>query len=145
MNTLTTDDAATALLHDVGLKTTAPRRAVLAVLWSGGHFEAADIFERIRDSLPGTSLQAVYGVLGSFVAAGIVRKIEAAGGSALFEIHGGDNHHHVQCTACGRIEDVPCVVGEAPCLTPPSGLPYAIEVAEVTFKGLCLDCQSPTS
>lgn len=134
-------DLATQQLHDAGLRTTAPRRAVLNVLAGGGHFEAAELFGRVREELPGTSLQAVYGVLSALIGAGLVRKIEFEGGSALFEIRRGDNHHHLLCLECGRVEDVPCVVGEAPCLTPVGDQGFTVEVAEVTFKGLCPDCQ----
>lgn len=132
---------ATQILHEAGLRTTAPRRAVLTVLKSGGHHHAAAVFERVRRELPGTSLQAIYGILGAFTEAGIVRKIEPEGGSALYEIRRGDNHHHLHCVNCGRLEDVTCVVGQVPCLTPDVDLGFRVDLAEVTFKGLCPECQ----
>src|SRR5690625_4832314 len=107
-DTTTPASPATLLLHTAGLRTTAPRRAVLGVLQQGGHFSAAEIFDLVREDLPGTSLQAVYGVLGAFTGAGITRKIDLEGGSALFEIRRDDNHHHLLCMECGRVEDVPC-------------------------------------
>lgn len=139
--TTSPESPATLLLHAAGLRTTAPRRAVLNVLQQGGHFGAAEVYDLVREELPGTSLQAVYGVLGAFTAAGITRKIELEGGSALFEIRRNDNHHHLLCMECGRVEDVPCVVGHAPCLTPVDDLGFTTMVAEVTFKGICPDCQ----
>src|SRR5690625_1082422 len=96
-------DHATQFLHAAGLRSTAPRRTVLAVLSRGGHYEASEVFEEVRKKLPGTSLQAIYGVLGAFTEAGLVRKLEPEGGSALYEISRGDNHHHLHCTECGRI------------------------------------------
>lgn len=139
------DDVATQLLHDAGLRTTAPRRAVLGVLQRGGHHEAADVFDRIRGDLPGTSLQAVYGILGALTDVGIARKVEPEGGPSRFEIKRGDNHHHLHCTACGRIEDVPCVIGHAPCLIPAQTRGFHVEIAEVTFKELCPDCHASRS
>lgn len=138
----TTDhiDQATQILHAAGLRTTAPRRAVLTVLRSGGHHDAAEVFEHVRHELPGTSLQAVYGILGALTEAGVARKIEPEGGSALYEMRRGDNHHHLLCVNCGRVEDVPCVVGRAPCLIPAENLGFRVELAEVTFKGLCPEC-----
>ena len=141
----TAEDLATRVLHGAGLRTTAPRRAVLTVLESGGHHEAADVFERVREELPGTSLQAVYGVLGALTDAGIARKIEPEGGPALFEMRRGDNHHHLLCMSCGRIEDVPCVIGQTPCLTPVHDLGFRVHAAEVTFKGLCTECHEAQS
>lgn len=137
-------DSATQVLHDAGLRTTAPRRAVLTVLQRGGHHHAADVYEQVRSDLPGTSLQAVYGVLGALTTAGLARKVEPEGGPAVFELLRGDNHHHLLCVGCGRLEDMPCVIGEAPCLTPAQDLGFRVEVAEVTFKGLCPECQDAT-
>lgn len=142
VDTASGDDRATPVLHAAGLRTTAPRRAVLGVLEGGGHFEAAQVFDRVRTELPGTSLQAVYGVLAALVESGIARKIDPEGGPAVYETRRGDNHHHLLCLACGRIEDVACVVGEAPCLTPSRDLGFHIQAAEVTFKGVCPDCHA---
>ena len=129
-------------LSDAGLRSTGPRRATLHVLSRGGHFDAAEVFEAVKQELPGTSLQAIYGVLAALTEAGLVRKIEPAGGPAHFERRIGDNHHHLVCSACGRIEDVPCAIGEAPCLTASHTHGFTIESAEVTFNGLCPTCRT---
>lgn len=131
-----------ARLSTAGLRSTAPRRAALAALQPGGHLDAAEVFEVVRHELPGTSLQAIYGVLGALSEAGLVRKIEPAGGPARYEVRVGDNHHHLVCTACGRIEDVPCTLGAAPCLTASENHGFDISRAEVTFSGVCPDCRA---
>ena len=135
-------EAASARLRAAGLKVTAPRLAVLDVITRPGHRSADEIFTHVTQTLPSTSLQAVYGVLSAFDGAGLLRKIEPAGSPALYEDRRGDNHHHLVCTSCQRIEDVDCAIGEAPCLTPSSTHGFRIERAEVTFWGLCGWCQS---
>jgi Fur family transcriptional regulator, stress-responsive regulator len=55
-------------------------------------------------------------------------------------IRAGDNHHHIVCRQCGRTEDVDCVVGERPCLEPADEHGFAIDAAEVVFRGLCPAC-----
>ncbi len=125
-----------------GLKVTAPRLAVLRVLDRAPHSTAERLFATVRSELPGTSLQAVYGVLAAFTVAGIARKIEPAGSPALFERRVGDNHHHIVCTRCRAVQDVDCAVGEAPCLTPSSASGFTVHAAEVTYWGLCPDCQA---
>jgi Fur family ferric uptake transcriptional regulator len=40
------------------------------------------------------------------------------------------------------IADVDCVVGAAPCLDPNIAHGYEVDEAEVTFWGLCPDCQA---
>ena len=129
-----------ARLNAVGLRSTAPRRAVLEALQPGGHLDASELYDRLKDDLPGTSLQAIYGVLTALVEANLVRRVTPAGGSARYEARVGDNHHHLLCRSCGRLEDVPCAVGAAPCLTPSEDHGFQIEAAEVTFHGLCSDC-----
>lgn len=134
-----------ARLNAAGLRSTAPRRAVLDALQPGGHLDASELYERLRGELPGTSVQAIYGVLAALTEAKLVRRLSPAGGPALYEARVGDNHHHLLCTSCGRLEDVACAVGVAPCLTPSDDHGFAITSAEITFHGLCAACVSPQS
>jgi len=127
-----------------GLKVTGPRLAVLRVLDQAPHSTAERLYATVRAELPGTSLQAVYGVLAAFTGVGIARKIEPAGSPALFERRVGDNHHHIVCTRCSAVHDVDCAVGESPCLTPSNTSGFTVQTAEVTYWGLCPDCQTST-
>jgi len=132
-------------IHSAGLKVTAPRLAVLRALTDMPHSNADALFSVVHTDLPGTSLQAVYGVLASFGTAGLVRKIEPAGSPALFERRVGDNHHHIVCTRCSVVHDVECAIGHAPCLTPADALGFDVRAAEVIYWGLCAQCQAATS
>ena len=152
MHTSGTADAALHAVADhaaeiraAGLKVTAPRLAVLQGLATSPHATADQLYDSIRSTLTGTSLQAVYGVLAAFTTAGLVRRIEPAGSAALFERRVGDNHHHIVCTRCHSVRDVECVTGEAPCLTPSDTAGFVVQTAEVTFWGLCPDCQAATA
>ncbi len=137
-------DVLSASIRGAGLKVTEPRLAVMKTLDAAPHSGADTIFQSVRRELPGTSLQAVYGVLAALTAAQLLRKIEPAGSSALYERRTGDNHHHIVCSSCNAVQDVDCVVGEAPCLTPSSGAGFAVHAAEVTFWGFCAQCQQST-
>lgn len=129
------------LLRTHGLRVTKPRLAVLEILTEGGHLEVDDIARRARTRLDSVSTQAVYDVLGALSRAGLARRLEPAGSPARYESRVGDNHHHIVCRGCGNIADVDCVVGERPCLTPTGGHGFEVDEAEVTFWGLCPDCQ----
>jgi Fur family ferric uptake transcriptional regulator len=63
---------------------------------------------------------------------------------ARYESRVGDNHHHLVCRVCGAIADVDCAVGAAPCLTAADSHGYAIDEAEVVYRGLCPDCSTIT-
>jgi Fur family transcriptional regulator, stress-responsive regulator len=131
------------LLRRHGLKATAPRLAVLdAVEALGGHPDVETIARQARARLGGISTQAVYDNLRALTEAGLVRRIEPAGSPARYETRVDDNHHHVVCRRCGAAQDIDCVVGAAPCLEPASTGGFRVDQAEVTFWGLCPDCQS---
>jgi Fur family ferric uptake transcriptional regulator len=128
-------------LRHAGLRSTGPRRAVVAVLGRRGHWSAAEVFAEVAKELNGTSLQAVYGILSALSEAGLLRKIELPGSPALYELRVEDNHHHLVCVRCGEVKDVPCAVGAAPCLTASDDHGYDIVAADVTFRGVCPDCR----
>lgn len=132
--------AADAAIRAAGLRVTATRRAVYDALDAHPHARAEQVFDRVRGALDAPSMQSVYNALGDFVEAGLVRRIEPAGHPGLYEMRVDDNHHHLVCSGCGRVEDVDCVVGAAPCLQPSQTHGYRIHTAEVTFWGLCSDC-----
>ncbi len=129
-------------LRDAGLRVTSGRLALLGALEKMPHSDAESLFTALRTTLPALSVQSVHNMLHSLSDAGILRRIEPAGSPSRYERRTGDNHHHLVCTRCGAIEDVDCVVGHAPCLTPSDSAGYAVTVAEVTFWGLCKQCQS---
>jgi Fur family ferric uptake transcriptional regulator len=124
------------------MRVTAPRLAVLAAVHPGGHLTADAITVAARERLGTLSRQAVYDNLHALLEAGLVRRIEPANAPAFFEARVGDNHHHLVCGKCGRIEDVDCAVGSRPCLEPSSTHGFLIEEAEVTFWGTCPACQA---
>lgn len=130
-------------LRELGLRATATRLAVYrAVLDSGAHPDVEEVAARVRDDIGTISTQAVYDGLRALTDAGMLRRIEPAGNPARYEARVGDNHHHVVCRICGAAHDIDCTTGSAPCLTPSQTGGFAIDEAEVTFWGLCPDCQS---
>lgn len=128
-------------LHSAGLRTTAIRLAVLDVLQTMPHAGVQDIAEAVQQVLGAASRQAVYDALDQLLAAHLVRRIEPAGSPARYELRVGDNHHHVVCRRCGRAADVDCAVGEVPCLEASQTHGFVVDEAEVTFWGLCPECQ----
>ena len=125
-----------------GLRVTAPRIAVFrAVAEMTGHPDVETIAVRARAMIGTLSTQAVYDALHALTAAGLLRRIEPAGSPARFETRVGDNHHHVVCRVCGAAQDVDCVVGDARCLEPGEAGGFLVDEAEITFWGVCPDCQ----
>jgi Fur family ferric uptake transcriptional regulator len=134
-----------AELRGAGLRVTAARVALLETVRGGNHLDVEAITAGVRARVGHVSLQAVYEALHALTAAGLVRRIEPAGGPARFEGRVGDNHHHIVCRSCGVVVDVDCAVGAAPCLTAADDHGFSIGEAEVTYWGLCPDCSTARS
>ena len=127
-------------LRGAGLRVTAARVALLQTVRAGDHLDVEAITSGVRERIGHVSLQAVYEALHALTAAGLVRRIEPAGGPARFEGRVGDNHHHIVCRSCGAVADVDCAVGAAPCLTPSDDHGFSIDEAEVIYWGRCPNC-----
>jgi len=136
---LPTDPA--ALLRAKGLQVTALRLAVLRAVGAAPHTTADAVIAAVRAELGTVSRQGAYDALASLADAGLLRRIEPAGSAARYEARVDDNHHHLVCRGCGRVVDVDCAVGAAPCLTAPDAEGFSVEEAEVVFWGSCSACR----
>jgi Fur family ferric uptake transcriptional regulator len=129
------------LLRQHGIQVTAQRLAVLRAVSGEPHITADAVAETVRAEIGAISMQSVYDALGVLVAEGLIRRIQPAGSPARFEDRVGDNHHHLICRICGRVVDVNCALGKAPCLNAADDNGYEIDEAEVAYWGRCPDCQ----
>ena len=131
------------MLRTAGLRVTRPRLAVLDAVHTHPHVDTDALIGAARARVGAVSHQAVYDVLRILTDKGLVRRIQPPGSVARYEARVGDNHHHLVCRACGRIVDVDCAVGAAPCLAPGDDAGFAVDEAEVVFWGRCPDCAAP--
>jgi len=129
-----------AVLRREGVQVTAQRLAVLQAVSDQPHSTAEDIDAAVRAEIGAISLQAVYNTLATLTSKGLFRRIQPSGSPARFESRVGDNHHHLVCRSCGRMVDVDCAVGHAPCLTAADDAGYEIDEAEVIYWGRCPEC-----
>lgn len=128
------------LLRERGLRVTRQRLAVLDAVAHRPHHPAEAIHAAVTEQLPEITVQSVYTVLHDLTAHELLRRFDPPGSPACYETRAQDNHHHAICTQCGRIEDVECVHGEAPCLQPPESVGMTVQVADVVFRGICDEC-----
>src|SRR5699024_14625 len=117
-------------IRATGLRSTRQRVATLESLAGIAHSAADDLYTQLRRTLPTITIQSIYTVVQSLVDVGLIRKLEFGQNAARFEIQHFDNHHHVHCRRCGRIEDVPCQHGSAPCMTPAETHGMLIDTAD---------------
>jgi Fe2+ or Zn2+ uptake regulation protein len=136
-------------LRERGLRVTKQRVSVMAALAARPHSGAEAVIGSVRADVGQVSTQAVYDVLNTLTARGIVRRIQPAGSTARYELRVGDNHHHLVCRGCGTVVDVDCATGTTPCLDTADldrrAPGFVVDEAEVTFWGLCDTCSSRTA
>ena len=92
-------------LTRAGMKITAPRLEILRILHEL-HAPAGvpEIFEIAKSR--GVTYASAYRSLDAFAAANIVRKVDLRHGHADYElVDDANDHHHIVCTGCGKIED----------------------------------------
>ena len=136
------NDSFTELLRLHGLQVTAQRLAVMEAVSARPHATADEVAAAVRGEIGAISRQAVYDALGLLADRGLIRRIQPARSPARYERRTGDNHHHLVCRACGRVVDVDCALGAAPCLTPADDEGYEIDEAEVVYWGRCPACRT---
>ena len=128
------------LLRQHGIQVTAQRLAVLRTVGAHPHITADGVADLVRRDIGTISLQSVYDALAVLVSGGLLRRIQPAGSPARFEDRVGDNHHHLICRKCGRVVDVDCAAGSAPCLAAADDNGYEIDEAEIAYWGRCPQC-----
>jgi Fur family transcriptional regulator, stress-responsive regulator len=128
------------VLRQRGLQVTAQRLAVFRAVAAHPHITADGVANIVRTEIGAISLQSVYDALGLLASEGLIRRIQPSGSPARFEGRVGDNHHHLICRVCGRVVDVACAVGSAPCLAALDDMGYEIDEAEVVYWGRCPEC-----
>ncbi|MGD2107826.1 MAG: transcriptional repressor [Phycisphaerae bacterium] len=108
------------------------------------HPTAAELYELARQRLPKISLGTVYRNLELLVQMGVIRKLETAGSEARFDAD-VDQHYHVRCVQCHRVDDVE---GLPPDPVKKEALPangYDIVGLRLEFIGICPSCQEDST
>jgi Fur family transcriptional regulator, ferric uptake regulator len=133
-----------AALTESGNRVTAPRRAVWQVISeSDEHLTAEEIATRARQVDPGINLSSVYRSLALFAELGLARESTLEGGGAShWETAHSDDHFHLRCRLCGRVDhhegDTVSQVRDHL----RSGHGFLAEQIELVVTGLCPSCSS---
>lgn len=142
MKTTAPSSEHTDTLRRAGLRVTAQRVAVLESLAVHPHAAVDELHADIQTRIPGIALQTVHGVVNDLTAAALIQRVSLPGAaSALYELASQEEHHHVQCVVCGRVEDVPRAEENTPRLHPSHDHGMRVIEASVTFRAICPECE----
>ena len=128
-------EAVERMLRESGCALTPQRRAILRFLdGNQAHPTAGDILDAVTRDFPITSRATVYNTLALLVDVGAVRAVRTEHGDVRYDPN-TDPHHHLACTRCGGLEDVPA--GEVTILRGGRAV-----TGQVRFDGLCGRCSA---
>lgn len=96
-----------AFLHTQGVRATAQRVVILqSVRDAPGHLTAEEIYQQVRERLPGLSVVSVYRTLKVFGQRGIVTRTRLGERAAQWEWRMSTAHHHAVCQSCGQSQEI---------------------------------------
>src|SRR5919204_6394069 len=120
-----------AALRAAGYRVTPQRLLIHQTLVElGRHVGAEELLEAVGERLPNVSLPTVYATLDALENAGLVWRVAAGRGPALYDAR-PSNHHHLVCRRCGAVEDLDARVSLAGALTSAREHGFAPDGAEI--------------
>ena len=133
-------DEVAARLKATGYRLTPQRLAVLRTLiGSDQHPSVEQIYRRVRQDFPTTSLATVYNTLECLKGLREVIELPLGGGSR-YDGRKPEPHAHLICTACSRIEDLDIdLTGTAQAVAQERR--YTDVRHRLEFYGICPACQ----
>jgi Fur family ferric uptake transcriptional regulator len=118
------------------------RRVILEELKQlHSHPTADELYQIVRRRLPKVSIATVYRNLEILCSEGVAQKMDIPGTQRRFDGE-TNNHYHVRCVACGRVEDVDFDPIPKIEQTIRNRSKYKVLSHRLEFIGLCPDCLS---
>ena len=123
------------------LRMTRQRRVIVEEMKrTRSHPTVHEVYTRVRRRLPRISLGTVYRNLEVLSACGLIRKLELTGRRKRFDAT-TEEHCHVRCLTCGRVDDVPGSTAEPVARRIAGKTGYEIVGHRLEFTGYCPRCR----
>ena len=114
-----------------------------AVLGCNGHFDADELFLKMKSLGSKVSRATVYNTLDKLTECGIVSRYRFGERLARYEImFGNEHHHHVICRSCGKIEEFVDKRVERFARDAATSLHYQFHDTVLHIYGLCSECRT---
>jgi Fe2+ or Zn2+ uptake regulation protein len=134
----------TSRFRERGLRVTPQRQAIFTLLHGNvDHPTVEALYDLAREQMPTISLKTVYQTVHDLEHLGEVRVLDLGTGSVRVDPNVDAEHHHLVCSACGRVRDVPLTFDDVR-LPSRYRRDFVVSEVEVIFRGRCADCSSAT-
>ncbi len=104
------------------------------------HPTARELYEIVRRRLGKISLGTVYRNLVRLSDMGIIQKLELGDSEVRFDVK-TQQHYHVRCIDCGRVDDLHDLPDELSITLPIETNDFSITGIRLVFFGKCRQCQ----
>jgi len=104
------------------------------------HPHATWIYEKVRKEIPHVSLGTIYRTLGILKEAGLLRELDYGSSLSHYDAN-TENHIHIVCTNCGRIDDLPLSLPNNLEEQASKATDFLIAGHRLEFYGLCPHCR----
>ena len=123
------------------ISVTPQRVAIYTILMDArNHPSAEDIYNRIKITFPGISIDTVYRTLSTFSHMGLVSEVEGYGEARRYDPD-LKPHHHFRCTKCNKIVDFRKESFNKLRLPAEISGKYQVSSVKVVAEGLCDKCR----
>jgi len=141
-NTMRSHEMLLDLFRQNGLKITPQRRMILGLLADDdSHPTAEQVYQRILLVMPDVSRTTVYNTLRELSDLGELTPVHTLSEGGQRYDTNNEEHHHLYCVRCHTLIDINRDF-EALSLAPEETSGYRILSRQVTFCGICPDCQA---
>jgi Fur family ferric uptake transcriptional regulator len=139
---MTSAAQAESLLAQNGVRATPQRVFVLQELArESNDATAAQIYERLRRRGTNIGLATVYRTLALLHERGVVDTLTHHAGELCYRLCGDDHHHHLVCTSCHRVVELPDCDLEPWVKRSAGKHGFTATGHQVEIAGLCTDCR----
>jgi len=129
-------------LQQIGYRLTPQRMMILeAIADSGGHLSAEEIHETVRTAYPYLDISTVYRTLDLLKTLHLVSETDLGRGPAQYELLSKGLHHHLICTECGEILDVPNSLLDSLRHAMSEEYDFHAEIEHLAVFGICSNCE----
>jgi Fe2+ or Zn2+ uptake regulation protein len=129
-----------AALRERGQRVTMPRLVVHRLIRrGGGHVSPEQVHATLVAEHPGLSPATIYSTLELLEALAVVRRVSTPRGGTLYDAR-RDQHHHVICRVCGRVQDVDAPVDTSAAERAAAEAGFSVDHGQVALSGICREC-----
>ncbi|MEG0296496.1 MAG: Fur family transcriptional regulator [Clostridium sp.] len=134
-------DNIVSIFKEKNLKLTPQRLAVYKYLkGTSEHPSVETIYKGLQPEYPTMSLATVYKALKTLVDVNLVQELNVGEGNFRYDAY-SDPHAHIQCTKCGKVDDIMDIKLPDLNAIAKESTDYNILYNKLFFYGYCKDCQ----